>query len=155
LPQGGVHRARGEGQAYWLLTDLFTFKATGEDTNGAFVIAEHSAGPEGPPPHVHQADEAFYVLEGTWEFSLAGRVFSAGPGDFVLLPKGVVHTHRAAGGGRAKALAIQTPAGVERFIAEAGRPAADRAVPPAMPDMAELGRIVEVAARHGIAVPRG
>src|SRR5205814_10309474 len=56
-------------------------------------------GPElGPPPHIHRHhDESFYVLDGTFEFSLAGRAFTAGPGSFVHLPKGVVHTHRAGG----------------------------------------------------------
>src|SRR5262249_40004314 len=77
LPQGGIRLGVGEGQAYWLLTDLFTFKVLGEDTNGAYSVAEVDAGPElGPPPHVHRdADESFYILEGTFDFSLAGAAF--------------------------------------------------------------------------------
>src|SRR5438105_13907541 len=93
----GVHLGKGQGQSFWLITDLHTFKATGADTNGACTIAELTAGPEmAPPPHIHRNnDESFFVLEGTFDFSLAGREFSAGPGSFVYLPKGVVHTHRA------------------------------------------------------------
>jgi quercetin dioxygenase-like cupin family protein len=47
----------------------------GDDTNGAFSVAEVDAGPElGPPPHIHRhADESFYILEGTFDFSLAGQ----------------------------------------------------------------------------------
>src|SRR5262245_36047199 len=110
LPQGGVHRNPGEGTSYWLLTDLHTFKVAGDETRGAMTVAELKAGPEiGPPPHVHHhCDESFYILEGIFDFSLAGEPFTAGVGSFVYLPKGVVHTHRAGGGKPARALVIQT-----------------------------------------------
>src|SRR5438477_9880920 len=123
LAQGGVHLGKGEGRAFWLLTDLHTFKIVGDDTNGALTVAELTAGPElGPPPHIHRNnDESFYILEGTFDFSLAGQAFSAGAGAFVYLPRGVVHTHRAGGGASARALVIQSPAGVERFIGGAGK----------------------------------
>jgi hypothetical protein len=48
---------------------------------------------------------------------------------------------------------IQSPAGVEHFIEEAGKPAADPAAKPAVPDMQELGRIVAIAQKYGITVP--
>jgi len=150
-----VHLPKGAGRSFWLLTDLHTFKVGAGETQGAFTIAELTAGPElGPPPHVHHHhDESFYVLEGALEFSLAGQPFTAGPGDFVYLPKGVVHTHRAGGGAPAKALVMQSPSGVERFIEEAGTPARDRSTPPAPPAPAELDAIVAIARKHGIDVP--
>lgn len=150
-----IHLGRNQGTAIWLLTDLFTFKAIGAETDGALSIAEVSAGPEmGPPPHVHRhSDECFYVLEGTWDFSLDGRSFSAGAGSFVYLPKGIVHTHRAGGGQSARALVIQTPAGVEHFIEEAGKPATDPSRRPAPPEPSALGPIVAIAKKHGIDVP--
>jgi len=46
LTQGGVHVGRGEGKSFWLLTDLHTFKVVGDDTNGAFTVAELTAGSE-------------------------------------------------------------------------------------------------------------
>jgi hypothetical protein len=64
-----------------------------------------------------------------------------------------VHTHRAGGGTPAKALVIQSPAGVERFIEEAGKPATDAAARPSPPELPELARIVAVAQKHGIDVP--
>ena len=151
----GIHLDRHAGTAYWLLTSLFTFKATGAETNGRLSIAELDADPAmGPPPHVHrEADECFYILEGTFDFSLDGRPFSAGPGSFVCLPRGIVHTHSAGGGKPARALVIQSPAGVEKFIAEAGSVATDRSRRPAPPEPAALGRIVAIAAQHGIDVP--
>ena len=155
LTQGGVHLGKGQGSSFWLLSDLFTFKVTGADTGGAFSVAEVNAGPElGPPPHIHRdCDESFYILEGTFDFSLAGRAFPAGGGEFVHLPKGVVHTHRAGGGASARALVIQSPAGVERFIEEAGKPATDLSARPAPPELSELQRIVAIAQKHRIDVP--
>ena len=149
------HIAKGEGTSFWLLADLHTFKVVGADTGGAFTVAELTADPEmGPPPHIHrQADETFYILEGTFDFMLAGREFSAGAGAFVYLKGGVVHTHRAGGGKPAKALVMQAPAGVEKFIEEAGKPAAHPNARPSPPDMSELQRIVAIAQRHGIDVP--
>jgi quercetin dioxygenase-like cupin family protein len=134
---------------------MHTFKVVGDDTNGAFTVAELTAGPElGPPPHIHRnSDESFYILEGTFDFSLAGQAFTAGAGAFVYLPKGVVHTHCAGGGASARALVIQSPAGVERFIEEAGKLATDASVRPAPPERSELERIVAIAQRHNIEVP--
>src|SRR5207249_4460518 len=86
----GIGLGEGGGRSFWLLTDLHTFKVVGDDTNGAFTVAELTAGPElGPPPHIHRNhDESFYVLDGIFDFSLAGRSFTAGAGSFVHLPKG-------------------------------------------------------------------
>jgi quercetin dioxygenase-like cupin family protein len=155
LRQGGIYLNTGEGKSFWLLTDLHTFKVVGNDTNGSLAVAELTAGPElGPPPHIHRhSDECFYILEGTFDFSLAGQPFTAGPGAFVFLPKGVVHTHRAGGGASARALVIQSPAGVERFIEEAGKPATDPSIRPAPPELSELAKIVAIAQKHDIEVP--
>ena len=73
LPQGAVHQAKGGGTSFWLMTDLHTFKVVGADTDGAFAVAELTADfALGPPPHIHHnADESFYILEGTFDFSLA------------------------------------------------------------------------------------
>jgi quercetin dioxygenase-like cupin family protein len=155
LPEGGVQLGAGEGQPYWLLTDLLTFKVTGQDTKGAFTIHEVVAGPAiGAPPHVHQhADEAFYILEGMYDFSLAGRAFSAGAGSFVYLPKGVIHTHQAGGGKSARALVVQSPAGVEAFVMEAGTAATDPFVRPGVPAQEDLVKVVGIAKKYGIDVP--
>ena len=99
LPQDGVHVGRGEGKSFWLLSDLHTFKVVGDDTNGAFTVAELTAGPElGPPPHIHRnSDESFYILEGQPVLYLDGRAIELKPGACGLAPVGVPHAWRAAG----------------------------------------------------------
>ena len=82
-----------------------------------------------------------------------GHAFTAGPGSFVYLPKGRLHIHRAAGDNPARALVLVTPAGVEKFIEEAGEPATDTSAVPPVSEMPELGRIVGIAQKYGIEVP--
>jgi quercetin dioxygenase-like cupin family protein len=49
----------------------------------------------GPPPHTHSGeDETFYLLEGEIEFLLGEARITAGPGDFVNVPRGTVHCFR-------------------------------------------------------------
>lgn len=145
----------GEGRSFWLATDLHTFKAVGEDTGGAFALSLLTAQPEfGPPPHIHyREDESYYILEGEFEFLDDGRTFTAGAGSFVYLPKGHLHIHRATGDASARALVLMTPAGVEKFIQEAGEPATDTSSAPPPPEIPELQRIVEIAQGYGIEVP--
>jgi len=152
--QPAIHPAPDEGTSWWFATDLHTFKAVSATTNGAYTLTEVTARPDFvPPPHIHhREDEAFYVLEGQFEFWYNERTFTAGVGSFVYLAKGRVHKHGATGGA-ARALVLHTPAGLERFIAEAGKPATDRSVRPTPPPMAELERIVAIAQKYGIEVP--
>jgi quercetin dioxygenase-like cupin family protein len=123
-------------------------------TQGALLVAELTARPEfAPPPHIHQhEDESYYVLNGEFEFMSGGRLFRAGTGSFGHLPRGELHLHRAVAGA-AKALVLVTPAGVEKFIAEAGNAAADPSAVPAVPDMPAVERILSIARNYGIEVP--
>jgi quercetin dioxygenase-like cupin family protein len=153
--QSAAHVSPGEGSSFWLTTDLHTFKAVGEGTNGAFALAELTSQPQfGPPPHIHhREDESYYILEGEFEFLLEDRTFTAGAGSFVYLPKGRLHMHLAAGNTPARALVLVTPAGIEKFIEEAGEPAVDGSSPPPSPELPELERIVAIAQKYGIEVP--
>ncbi|MER7456465.1 quercetin 2,3-dioxygenase [Micromonospora sp. NPDC126480] len=139
-----------EGEAFWFLGNLATVKAAGAQTGGRLTVAEF-VNPPGfaPPLHRHLVeDEMFYVLSGTALFHCADTVLQAGPGDFVLLPVGVPHTFVVGDDEPLRALQITTPAGFERFAAEAGTPAPERRLPDAGPiDPAALGH---AAIRHGI-----
>src|SRR3954451_25102351 len=59
----------GEGRSAWVVGDLYTVKAGGEDTGGAFAPIEVLVPSQsGPLPHRHRReDEAFYVMEGEFE----------------------------------------------------------------------------------------
>ena len=62
-------------------------------TRGAYSLHEmmKPAG-EGPPPHIHDSmEEAFYILEGEFTFTIGAEQVKAVPGCFVLAPRGVMH----------------------------------------------------------------
>jgi quercetin dioxygenase-like cupin family protein len=94
-------------------------KAAAAETAGAFALIETANPPHaGPPLHLHRTvDEAFYVLEGEYEFYCGSERVEAGPGAFVLLPRGVPHRYRTgADGGRV--LMLFSPGGTEEYFRE-------------------------------------
>jgi quercetin dioxygenase-like cupin family protein len=151
--QTGILRA-GEGKAYWVVGDLYTILAAGEDTGGAYALIHAEVPPGGgPPPHVHRReDEAFYVLEGELAFQADGRDIAASAGAWVTLAKGSLHTFRNAGTGTARMLIVVTPSGLERFFAEVGREATDRTAAPPPVTAADIERLLEVAPRYGLEI---
>ena len=143
-----------EGECRWVLGALVTTKLTAADTCGNFTVAEIAMPPrtDGPPPHLHRAmDETFYVLEGTVEFHLDGRVESLAAGSLVHVPRGVPHTFRNPGNTPARLLDLHTPGGFESFFKEVGTPATDPTKPPAPPtappDMQAMHALLD---RHGM-----
>lgn len=96
------------------------------ETNGAFAVTEFR-GSEGrwTVPHIHERmEEAFYVLEGSFDFTCGDRDIEAGEGSFILVPRGTVHVMSARPVGGAL-LAIFAPGGLEEMFMELGRLPAD------------------------------
>jgi quercetin dioxygenase-like cupin family protein len=112
------------GPTYCVATDILTVKVTGEQTGGAYALMESVTQPGGgPPPHIHHREcEIFFILEGRYEFRVAGSVIHAEPGDTVFAPRGVPHAFRNIHSGISRMLVGVCPAGAERFFAEAGHP---------------------------------
>jgi quercetin dioxygenase-like cupin family protein len=140
------------GQTVHLLGTLITFKATAAETEGMFSLVDTTTAPgQGTPPHLQRDDaEAFYVLEGEYEFILGEQTLTRGPGSFIFVPRGTPHGFRNAGAATARMLIINLPGGLhENFFAEAGEPVASVSTFPAMtpPD---VPKIVAAGARYGI-----
>ena len=143
----------GEEEAIWFLNALLTVKATGETTGGAFDMVEELIAPGfAPPPHLHHhEEESFYVLSGRMTFVCGDRTIAAGPGDLVVLPRGILHAFRVEGTEPARTLMINTPAGLLGFFRDMGEPAQARTLPPpGRPDLAKLRRIAEA---YGCEIP--
>jgi quercetin dioxygenase-like cupin family protein len=66
------------------------------------------------PDHRHPGEEVIYVLEGAFEYRVAGRPVTVGAGEVLFIPAGIVHSARNAGSDTAVELAT--------YIVEKGRP---------------------------------
>jgi quercetin dioxygenase-like cupin family protein len=144
----------GQGRAFWVVGDRYTFLATGEDTGGAYALIEGLVPPGGgPPPHIHhREDEAFYVLEGDLSFHADGQSYRAGPGTWVTLPKGSLHHFRNEGATAARMLILVHPSGLEKFFAEVGREAVGVEAGFGPVTSAEIEKLLAVAPRYGIEI---
>ncbi len=108
------------GKVLNVLGDRVTVKLSGGETVGSYTILEQESDPgHGPPMHVHhKEDEAFYVLEGEYEFHIGGRVIRARAGAFLYGPREIPHRFQVVGPGRGRILVFIQPAGIEYFYEE-------------------------------------
>ena len=148
--------AGGEGERLWIVGDTMTLKATGKTSGGQLVLLENLTAPGGgPPPHVHtREDEFFHVLDGTFEIRIGDELHRVGPGGFAYVPRGTIHNFRNTADTPSRILIGFSPAGMEGFFREAGRPALDDGSAPAM-DEDEIARTMAAAPRYGLELASG
>jgi quercetin dioxygenase-like cupin family protein len=147
----GYAAATGEGERVWIVGDTMTFKATGESTGGSLLLLENLTAPGGgPPPHIHtNEDEFFSVIDGTFEIRIGDEVHALGPGGFAYVPRGTVHNFRNTAETPSRILVGFTPAGLEGFFRESGRPATDDGPAPPLDDD-EIARTTAAAPKYGL-----
>ena len=153
IPTGAVWRGPTEGDAVGLLGGLYSYRARGADTDGAYSLFEVE-GPVSTPLHMHHGEEeGFYVVAGEVSFQIGDEVVKGGPGTFAFVPRGVNHGFRL-DSPDAKLLLLLTPgnAGHEAMFEEMGEPADDHAVPAPPTSPPDLGALGATAARHGTAM---
>ena len=120
IDDGNIVLGPGEGKIIPVPGHKVALKVVSADTDVAYSLLEVELDGDGPPQHIHKAeDEAFYVLEGEINVLLGERTFKATAGSFVRIPRGTVHTFSRIGQEPAKLLAIFSPAGFEQFFDEA------------------------------------
>ncbi|HEX8275809.1 MAG TPA: cupin domain-containing protein [Longimicrobiaceae bacterium] len=109
---------------------VYTVLLTGADTAGRFCLVEMRVPPGGgPPPHRHDFEETFRVLEGQVEFSFRGEQVVARTGETVNVPANAPHSFRNASGAPARLLCICSPAGQEELFLAVGVPVAGATAP--------------------------
>ena len=83
----------------------------------------------GPPPHRHDFEEMFSVLEGEIEITCRGVVAVARAGETVNVPANAPHAFRNASSRPTRMLCMGAPAGLDRFLAEVGDAVESRTAP--------------------------
>lgn len=102
----------------------------------------------------HREDEAFYVIEGEYEFLVGGEALRAEAGSLLYVPKGTLHTHTSVGADAGRMLVTQTPGGLyKRFFEEARQETRSGAFLASLEEGSpEAAKIAELAARYGIEI---
>jgi quercetin dioxygenase-like cupin family protein len=117
-----IVRQKGEGEEMWFAGGgTFTWKATAEETGGAFLFLEDTMEMgKVTPLHLHpNEDEALYVLEGELVVHIEGEEQRVGEGGFFFAPRGLPHAFMVVSE-TARIVALQTPGSGEAFYRAAG-----------------------------------
>jgi quercetin dioxygenase-like cupin family protein len=130
----------------FLAGDTYTILVTGDQTAGRYCLIDMDIPPGGgPPPHRHDFEEMFTVLEGAVEFTFRGEATVVRAGETVNIPANAPHFFRNAFAEPARMLCLCTPAGQDEFFLRVGVPVGDRTSPP--PQLSEA----EQAERRALA----
>jgi len=129
-----------------LVGDTYTITVTGEETDGRFcVIDMHIPPGGGPPPHRHDFEETFILLEGEMEATFRGKTSMVRAGDTLNIPANAPHQFHNTSTEPVRMLCICSPSGQEKFFMEVGVPVATRTTPPPKLDGKEQAAFVEKA----------
>lgn len=137
---------------YFIAGNLVRFLVREPDAGYCLVEALVAPG-AGAPPNRHPADdEAFYVLEGTFEFRVGPETRTARTGDFVRVPNGAIHTFRNIDQQPGRLLIVNAPGTLHvNFFSQAGDPmppgTKELPAPSGPPDVA---RLLEVGRQNGM-----
>ena len=115
---GGYMLPSRDGQQIGAIGLGITVKTDGKSTHDAYSMFEYAIPPEtdGPPPHLHtREDESFICLAGRLDVHLGGQDFVLQFGDYLFLPRDVVHAFRNPYGDEARVISVVSPAGLERY----------------------------------------
>jgi quercetin dioxygenase-like cupin family protein len=131
-----------------LVGDTYTTLLSGKDTAERFCLIDMHVPPGGgPPPHRHDFEESFVVLEGQIETIFRGAKSVVTAGKTVHIPANAPHQFRNASEKPARLLCICSPAGQEEFFAQVGVPVATRTTaPPKLDEKAQAQFIAKAEA---------
>jgi quercetin dioxygenase-like cupin family protein len=114
-----------------LVGDTYTVLLSGKDTAGRFCLIDMHIPPGGgPPPHRHDFEESFILLEGEMEATFRGVRSVVKAGETVHIPANAPHQFHNSSDLPVRLLCICAPAGQEEFFAEVGVPVATRTTAP-------------------------
>jgi len=136
-----------------LVGDTYTLIVTGAETAGRFCVVDMHIPPGGgPPPHRHDFEETFVLLEGEMEVTFRGQKSIVKAGDSVNIPANAPHRFHNTSSNATRLLCICSPAGQEEFFAAVGTPVATRTTPPPKLDEKEqaafMKKVIALAPKY-------
>jgi quercetin dioxygenase-like cupin family protein len=129
-----------------LVGDTYTITVSGAETAGRFcVIDMHIPPGGGPPPHRHDFEETFILLEGEMEATFRGQKTIVKAGETINIPANAPHRFHNTSSDATRLLCVCSPAGQEEFFKEIGTPVATRTTPPPKLDEKEQAAFMKKA----------
>lgn len=126
----------------------YTILLAGADTAGRYCLIDMHVPPGGgPPPHRHDFEEMFSVLEGEIEVTFRDSKMVARAGETINVPANAPHGFRNVAKQPARLLCLCSPAGADEFFLAVGDRVPTRTSPPPQLDEAtQAARRAKVAA---------
>ena len=114
-----------------LVGDTYTVLLSGKDTAGRFCLIDMHIPPGGgPPPHRHDFEESFILLEGEMEATFRGKKATVKAGEILHIPANAPHQFHNVSDKDVRLLCICSPAGQEEFFEQVGVRVATRTTAP-------------------------
>jgi quercetin dioxygenase-like cupin family protein len=124
----------------------YTILVSGEQTRGRYSLIDMLVPPGGgPPPHRHDFEEMFTILEGEIELTFRGEALRASAGSTANIPANAPHSFKNVSDKPTRLLCMCTPAGQEEFFMAVGDPVDSRSAPPPKLSTAERAERVQRA----------
>jgi quercetin dioxygenase-like cupin family protein len=132
----------------FLAGGTYTILVSGKETEGRYCLIDMLV-PDGggPPPHRHDFEEMFTLLEGEIAFTFRGRTQTVKAPMTVNIPANAPHQFKNKSGRTAHMLCMCTPAGQDEFFEAVSFPLGSRSAPPSEPSQAELAAKRELAVK--------
>jgi quercetin dioxygenase-like cupin family protein len=125
-----------------LAGDTYTILLTGKDTADRYCLIDMLVPPGGgPPPHRHDFEEMFTILDGEIEVTFRGAKSVVRDGETANIPANAPHHFRNVSGRPARLLCLCSPAGQEEYFMAVGVPVASRSAPPPKLDEASQAAV--------------
>jgi quercetin dioxygenase-like cupin family protein len=129
-----------------IMGGTYTILVSGEQTGGRYCLVDMLVPPGGgPPPHRHDFEEMFTILEGEIELTFRGEAHRASAGSTLNIPANGPHWFKNKSDKPARLLCMCTPAGQEEFFMVVGDPVDSRIAPPPKLNEAERAERIQRA----------
>ena len=141
----GFAQADGETAAHiGLVGDTYTITVAGKDTNGRFCVIDMHVPPGGgPPPHRHEFEETFILLDGEMQVTFRGQNSTVRAGDTINVPSNAPHQFHNASSKPVRMICICSPAVNDEFFLEVGVPVPTRTSAPPPLDREQMAEFLK------------
>ena len=131
---------------FGLVGDTYTVLLSGKDSDDRYCLIDMHVPPGGgPPPHRHDFEETFILLDGELEARFRGEKWIVRAGETIHIPANAPHQFHNSSLKPARMLCFCSPAGQEEFFKKLGTPVATRTTsPPKVDATQEAGFIKKV-----------